>query len=188
MLTIGIITGSTRDGRVNRKVADYILEVAQDYTDEVTFDILDIIDYDLPLVNGTPPGMLNRQYPDEKVLAWSKVVDQYDGFIFVTAEYNRLPSPALANAIDVLQPEWSNKASAIAGYGSTGGISAIQTLRLMLANVGLAVIGQAADYNIFTEFEDGEFKPFDYRKETLEKMFSTLISWTKAMKQVREEA
>lgn len=34
MLKIAVITGSTRDGRVNRDVADYVVKVANEFTQE----------------------------------------------------------------------------------------------------------------------------------------------------------
>ncbi|WP_370454752.1 NADPH-dependent FMN reductase, partial [Schumannella sp. 10F1B-5-1] len=45
-------------------------------------------------------------------------MDRYDGFVFVTSEYNHAPSPALLNAISFIYREWNDKAGAIVSYGA----------------------------------------------------------------------
>ena len=54
---------------------------------------------------------------------------RFDGFIFVTAEYNRSITGALKNALDQAYREWIHKPAAILGYGSTGGARAVEHLR-----------------------------------------------------------
>ena len=62
MVNIGIILGSTRDARVSRQVAEYVLEKTKN-VDTAEFEIVDIKDYDLPLFNETvPPAMANKSY------------------------------------------------------------------------------------------------------------------------------
>lgn len=47
MLNIGIITGSTRPGRVNKQVADFLLQAAQQRP-QAHYQILDIQEFNLP--------------------------------------------------------------------------------------------------------------------------------------------
>ena len=68
---------------------------------------------------------------------WQKKVAEFDGFVFVTAEYNHGISAVLKNALDYAYPEWNKKAAGFVGYGSVGGARAIEQLRL--------VLGRAAD-------------------------------------------
>jgi NAD(P)H-dependent FMN reductase len=42
----------------------------------------------------------------------------FDGFVFVTPEYNHSLQAALENAIDFIFAGWNNKAAAIVSYGS----------------------------------------------------------------------
>ena len=51
------------------------------------------------------------------VAAWGNKIDEFDGFVFVTAEYNHSPSGAIKNALDFLKPQFANKAAALVGYG-----------------------------------------------------------------------
>jgi len=41
---------------------------------------------------------------------WQKKVAEFDGYIFVTAEYNRSVPAVLKNALDYAYPEWVRKA------------------------------------------------------------------------------
>lgn len=156
MTKIGIITGSTREGRVNLDVANWVLDIAKNSGIEADFELVDIKDYDLPLINTAPPGALNKQYPNENTQKWSEKIDSLDGFIFVTPEYNKTISPALANAIDVISPEWSNKAAGIVGYGSTSGVTATQSLRIILSNFHIATTSAFGALSLFTDFEKYE--------------------------------
>lgn len=185
MLKIAVITGSTREGRVNRDVADYVVKVANEFTQEAEFELVDILEYDLPDFNSAPPLMLNKQYDDPKITKWSEKIEEFDGYIFVTPEYNKNTSPALLNAICLLGGEWTDKAASIVGYGSTDGITAIQVLRITLSNLGLAVQGKFANFNIFTDWQNGEFKPQEYREATVELMVAGLVKWAKAIKTIR---
>lgn len=185
MFKIAVITGSTRDGRVNLGVADYIVKVANEFTQEAKFELVDILEYDLPTFNSAPPQMLNKQYDDPKITKWSEKIEEFDGYIFVTPEYNKNTSPALLNAISLIGGEWTDKAASVVGYGSTDGITAIQVLRITLSSLGLAVQGSFANFNLFTDWQNDEFKPQEYRKATVERMIAGLVKWAKAMKTIR---
>jgi len=62
--------------------------------------------------------------------AWSAKIASFDGFVFVTPEYNHGTSAALKNAIDYLFAERHNKAAGFVGYGDLGGIRALAPLRV----------------------------------------------------------
>ncbi|MBG9982763.1 NAD(P)H-dependent oxidoreductase [Aerococcaceae bacterium DSM 111020] len=186
MIKIGIITGSTREGRVTLDVANWVLEISEQYQGEAEFELVDIAEYDLPLINTVPPLMLNRNYEDANTTQWSQKIDELDGFIFVTPEYNKTISPALANALDVLGPEWNNKAAGIVGYGSTFAVSAAQVLRLKLANLQIATVASSGALSIMTDFVDmTEFKPADYNVPTVLNVIDQTVNWAKALKTLR---
>lgn len=185
MVKIGVIIGSTRDGRVSTQVADWVMTFTEDRSD-AEFELIDIKDYDFEEFNGVPPIMLNKQYEDENVQAWSKKIDELDGYIFVTPEYNRNISPSLANAIDHLGPEWANKAAGSVSYGSTLGVSATLALRQMLTNIGIAVVSPSGALSTFADFENmSEFKPGEYHNESIENTLDQTVLWAKAMKTIR---
>ncbi|MEY8291852.1 NAD(P)H-dependent oxidoreductase [Carnobacteriaceae bacterium 52-44] len=185
MLKIGIIVGSTRDGRVSTQVADWVLSFTEGRKD-AEFEVIDIKDYNFEEFNNLPPGMLNKQYEAENVTDWSQKIDGLDGFIFVTPEYNKSISPSLKNAIDHLGPEWSNKAAGSVSYGSTLGVGATMALRQILSNLNIAVVSPFGALSLFADFENmSEFKPGEYHNESIENTIDQVVLWAKAMKTIR---
>lgn len=186
MVKIGIITGSTRDARVNTQVAEYILNKAKGI-EGAEFEIVDIKDYNLPELNETmPPAMANRNYETPEAKVWSEKIDSLDGFIFVTPEYNKNASPSLLNAISYLTPEFANKAAGIVSYGSTLGVAANFALRTTLSNFNVAVVGPFAAFSLFTDFEQmSTFAPAEVHEPTVQAVLNTTVAWSTALKTIR---
>ena len=186
MLKIAIITGSTRPGRVNRGVADWLLDYAQQRGD-AEYELVDIADYNLPLLDEAMPAAAG-QYSQAHTKAWSAKIAEFDGFVFVTGEYNHSVTPALANALTFLSAEWANKAAGIVGYGSAFGVRAVEHLRNMLSELQIAHVQKQGMFSMFTDFENfSTFKPTDMQAASVEPMFDQLIVWSKAMQTVRAE-
>src|SRR5664279_6593272 len=78
--------------------------------------LLDIAEYALPHLDEIAPPS-QGQYAQPHTLAWAKTIASFDGFVFVTPEYNHSTSGALKNAIDFLYAEWNNKAAGFVSYG-----------------------------------------------------------------------
>src|SRR6202000_253924 len=93
---------------------------------------------------------------------WAATIDQYDGFIIVTPEYNHSTSGVLKNAIDYLYAEWNNKAVGFVSYGAVGGARAAEHLRLISGELQMADVRQQVALSLITEFENfSVFKPGD---------------------------
>lgn len=124
---IALIVGSTRATRFADIPAQWMLAQAQARTD-MTVELVDLRDYDLPLFNEMAS---NAWMPsqDPKAVAWQKKLAEFDGYVFVVAEYNRSITGALKNALDQAYVEWAHKPMAAIAYGSMGGTSALQHLR-----------------------------------------------------------
>jgi NAD(P)H-dependent FMN reductase len=116
---IGIIVGSTRPGRHARAVADWVLGQTSGRPG-ARYEIIDLADYPLPHLDEPMPPSYG-EYQHDHTKAWASTIGGYDGFIFVTPEYNHSTSGVLKNAIDYLYAEWNNKAAAFVSYGSLGG-------------------------------------------------------------------
>ncbi len=186
MLKIGIITGSTRDARVNLQVAEWVKSIADERTD-AEFELVDIKDYKLPAFNEPVPPLITQDYQTEEAKAWSKKINELDGFIFVTPEYNKSITSSLKDAIDYLYAEWNHKAAGIVSYGSTLGISAANELRLTLAAIKVATVGIQVGLSLHTDFQDMvKFQPAPHHQETLRKLFDDVIAWSAALKTVRQ--
>jgi NAD(P)H-dependent FMN reductase len=114
MTVISVIVGSTREGRFSEKPAKWILQHLKK-REGVDARLLDLRDFPMPFFDqpATPatPGRL--PYKNEVVQRWTAAIEQSDGFVFVTPEYNYGPSAVLKNAIDWVYPEWNRKAAGL---------------------------------------------------------------------------
>ena len=183
MTKIAIILGSTRPNRKGADVADWVYKQAADR--EASYDLIDLRDVELPFLDeGIPPSM--GKYEHDHTLEWASRIDGYDGFVFVTPEYNHSTSAALKNAIDFLYAEWNNKACAFVGYGSLGGARAIEHLRGIASELQMAHVRQQVSLSLFEDWKDfAEFRPGPQHEEGLQTLFEQLESWAAALRTVR---
>jgi NAD(P)H-dependent FMN reductase len=187
MLKIAIILGSTRPGRNGEAVAKWVYEIAQKRSD-AEFELVDIKDFNLPLLDEPVPPSLG-QYTKGHTKAWAAKIDSFDAYVFVTPEYNHGTSGALKNAIDFLFKEWNNKAAGFVGYGSAGGVRAVEHLRLVMAEVQVATVRNQVALSLFTDFENyTNFKPAAQHEKSVNQMVDQLIAWSGAMKTLRVTA
>jgi NAD(P)H-dependent FMN reductase len=186
MLKIAIVVGSTRPGRRAEPVANWVLEQAHKRTD-ATFELVDIADFDLPLYDEPMPASLH-QYRHEHTKRWAATIDRYDGFVFITPEYNHGIPAALKNAVDFVYREWNNKAAGFVSYGSTGGARAVEHLRGVMAEVQVADVRAHVSLSLFTDFENfAAFKPAELHLGQLTALFDQVVAWSGAMKTLRSE-
>src|SRR5262245_554228 len=119
MLKIAVVIGSTRPGRVGESVAKWTYELAKQRSD-AEFELVDIKDFNLPLLDEpVPPSM--GQYSKEHTKIWAAKINSFDGYVFVTPEYNHGICGALKNAIDFVYREWNNKAAGFVAFSSARG-------------------------------------------------------------------
>ena len=185
MVKIGIITGSTRDSRVNKQVAEWVQSIANKRTD-ATFELVDIKEYNLPQYNEAVPAIMTTDYATPEAHPWSTKINSLDGFIFVVAEYNKGITSGLKDAIDYLYQEWNHKAAGIVSYGSTLGVSAANELRLILSVPKVATVGTHVGLSLFTDFENmSTFQPANFHQNTVQQLLDEVIAWSTALKTIR---
>lgn len=185
MLKIGVIAGSTRPGRKAETVAQWVIEHAKKRGD-AQYELVDIAKFNLPILDeGVPPSM--GQYANAHTKKWAEAIAQYDGFVFVTPEYNHSISGALKNAIDFIYKEWNNKAAGIVGYGGQGAARAVEHLRGILGELQIADVRSAVHLSMITDFENWSvFKPTPALEAPLKALLDQLVSWSTALKTIRK--
>jgi NAD(P)H-dependent FMN reductase len=177
-LKIGIILGSTRQGRVSPQVGEWVKGIA-DQRGDADYEIVDIADFNLPFLgttDGTEPG----------IAAWNQKLASLDGFVFIVQEYNHSITGALKNALDFAREAWNDKAAGIVSYGSTGGARAAEHLRGILGELKVADVRTHPTLSLFTDFENGSvFKPQDLHQTNMKAMLDEVIAWSGALKTLR---
>ncbi len=184
MLRIAIILGSTRPGRKTEPVARWVLDHARQRAD-AEYELVDIAEFDLPLLDEPIPPSQHK-YSKDHTKRWSEKIASFDGYVFVTPEYNHSTSGALKNAIDFLYSEWNNKAAGFVSFGSSGGTRAVEHLRLIMGELQIADVRSQVALSLFTDFENfSTFKPQALHEKSLKSMLDQLVAWSGAMKAVR---
>ncbi|MBG9544360.1 reductase [Cytobacillus firmus] len=175
-LNIGIILGSTRQGRVSPQVGSWVKEIA-DKRGDANYEIIDIADFKLPFLGeADSPG----------IAAWNEKLNSLDGFIFIVQEYNHSITGALKNALDLAREPWNNKAAGIVSYGSTGGARAAEHLRGIMGELMIADVRVHPTLSLFTDFENGTvFKPQDLHLDNVNAMIDQVVSWSGALRTIR---
>jgi NAD(P)H-dependent FMN reductase len=185
---IAIILGTTRATRFADKPAKWIHDIATQRTDLVT-EIVDLRDFPMPFFDEVAS---NAWVPSKNEVAqrWQKKVAEFDGYIFVSAEYNRGVPAVLKNAMDYAYPEWNRKAAAYVGYGSVGGARSVEQLRLISIELQMAptrtgVHIQGADFMAALK-EGKNLKDIPHLQQNATDMLDQLVWWTNALRAARE--
>lgn len=184
MLKIGVVQTSVREGRNGAKVASWAFDKVNSMGHEdVEFGFIDLAEYKLPFL-----GTKASEEQMNAIKEWQDAHDKYDGFILVLGEYNHNIPGAFKNASDFLKSQVANKVIGYVGYGGLGGARSVMVHRTIAAEQGTATVQRSVHLSLFTDFVNmSEFKPNEaVVLPALNQMVSQLISWSKALKEVRE--
>lgn len=160
--TIGIIIGSTRNGRTADKIYTALIESIaqihkQNNTSHLLIKKLDLVDYDLPMLYEQTPPIQRATFDNATIKRWSDDVASCDAFIIIVPEYNGSLPGVLKNALDILYKEWNGKPVAFIAYsgGPSGGIQALEhttaVARALQMKPCAAVVTIPAVWKLFNE-------------------------------------
>jgi len=184
---IAVIMSTTRAARFADVPTQWICDLAAARGD-MAIERIDLRDYPMPFFDETAS---NAWVPskDEVAQRWQRKVAEFDGYIFVTAEYNRGISGVLKNALDYAYPEWNRKPAACLGYGSVGGARAVEQLRLNLIELQMAPTRSGVHIQGVDFFEALQNrKPLSdiaFITDNAKVMLDELHWWTMALKAAR---
>ena len=141
-LHTAVIYGSARLNRQGIKAARFLTRKLEQRGHAVS--LLDSQEYELPFLDkmykefeaGSAPANMQKV---------GEILQDADGFIVVSAEYNHSIPSALKNLLDHYQSEYLYKPSGIVTYsaGPFGGVRSIINLRAILAELGTPSIPSA---------------------------------------------
>ena len=185
-LKIKIIVGSTRANRFSEKPASWIVEQAKARAD-LDVETLDLRDYPLPFFEeAMPPGMARDGYTNPAVVKWRDKIREADGFIICTPEYNHGYPGVLKNALDYTYFAWARKAVAFVAWGGSGGVRAVEQLRLVTVELDMTPIRWAVHIQNPWSIKDVSEIATEQNNRAAAALLDHLTWWTRALKTARE--
>ena len=186
---IGIIISTTRQGRFGERVARWIDELSRTRKD-LAFEIVDLRDYPLPFFD-QPMSPRFAPIDTPEATRWAAKMASLDGYVFVTAEYNRSISAVLKNALDHIYFETARKPAAIVGYGTEGAARAVEQLRLMAIELNMVAMKSGVHINMEPLLgmlrEGKDFADYPYLVPTVTTMLDELAWYARTLMVGRTE-
>lgn len=184
---IGIVIGSTREGRFGDKPAQWIHALAQARTD-LGFELIDLRDHVLPFFD-EPVSPAWAPVKNQAAQRWAEKLATLDGLIVVTPEYNHGPSAVLKNAFDYAYKEFGRKPIAFVGYGGVGAARAVEQLRLVAIELQMAPVRNAVHIGM-VEFlgiwqQGKHFDDYPHLEKAANAMLDDLGWWASTLKTAR---
>src|SRR3954468_14036784 len=189
MTKIAVIIPRTRQGRFADRPATWVTERLR--REGLDVDVIDMRDHDLPSFDGPSPMYAPRQYATPAIAAFGRRIDEADAYIVLASEYNHGYTGVFKNASDHLFAEWDRKPIAFVAWGNVGGARAVEQLRSVAIEFGMAPIRPAV--HILPEvlvpamtaptYDAGLFAALEPKLDTL---VAELTWWTSTLRWARE--
>ncbi len=183
LLKIAIVVGSTRPGRSGAAVAAWIRDQAS-ARDAATYEVVDLAEAGLPLLDEAVPALAG-QYEHQHTKDWAATVARFDGFVFVTPEYNHSTAPALLNALDYVYREWNDKAVGFVSYGTSYGVRAVEHLRGVVGELQMADVRNQVRFLLPGDFPERVLTPTAAHEGQATDLFDQLERWAGALRAIR---
>ena len=187
---VAIIIGTTRETRFGERPARWVESVARARGD-AEVEVVDLRDFPMPFFD-EPASNAFVPSRDPAAQRWQRQLATFDGFVFVTPEYNRSLPAVLKNALDYAYPEWNRKPAACVGYGAVGAARAVEQLRLVCVELQMVptrtgVHLQGADFFAATR-QGRPVEEFPHLQANARAMLDELLWWTLVLRDARARA
>lgn len=165
-LNVLVILGSVRRGRMSERVATFVMARLA-ATEGVTAELIDLRDLDLPIME----ERLGRiDPPPAHVAELGAKIEQADGLIVVSPEYNHGYPGVLKNALDYFYAQYKRTPVGLVtvSNGGHGGVNCWAQLVTVFVQLGAIMLPQSvAVSNVEKSFtEDGTPLEPSYIKRT----------------------
>jgi NAD(P)H-dependent FMN reductase len=182
LVRLAVIVGSTREHRRGRTIADWFVDQAAARADLAVSEI-DLVDFELPerFTFDTTPALVELR----------SRLDEADGFVVVTPEYNHSYPAPLKHAIDFAKPEWRRKAVGFVSYGGvSGGLRAVEHLRHVFAELHAHTVRDSVSFHRpWNGFgEDGLPSDPEGASVAAAVLLDELVWWSDALRTARAAA
>jgi NAD(P)H-dependent FMN reductase len=178
-ITVALIYGSTRSGRLCDRVGAWVAKQISE-RDDFVVEVIDPV---------SPPVRAAAEVGDVYDLAWLRQhIGKADAFVVVTPEYNHGYPGALKCLIDAVGVEWYAKPVAFVSYGGTsGGLRAVEQLRQVFAELHAVTIRDSVSFaSAWEQFDaDGTLKNSARAGRQMETLLKRLIWWATTLRNGR---
>ncbi|KEO51300.1 NADPH-dependent FMN reductase [Thioclava pacifica] len=189
-LKIGVIVGTTREGRFADKALEWF-EKKIAAREDMSYEVLDLREAALPFFDEVAPPAA-KPVTDPKAQAWGERLKHFDGFIVLTAEYNHSIPASIKNAFDYAFEGWQRKPLGTVGYGGVGAARAVEHLRLVAINFGMVPVAGAVSIGGADFVKASQGTPISELGDHLEGPAKALLDdmafWGWAAKNAKDEA
>jgi len=169
-MKISLILGTGRERANSEKIADFVFESARNFGFEVEY--IKVKDWlDKPFTGGMSEEKRNKM---------SEILNNSQGFIIVSPEYNHSFPGELKLFLDEFYEEFNHKPVGICGVsvGKLGGARMIESLRLVLIEFMMIPLRNAVYFSNVQNFD----KEKESYKEFLKTMFEELKFYIEKLK------
>jgi NAD(P)H-dependent FMN reductase/GNAT superfamily N-acetyltransferase len=188
-LRVLVIVCSTRPGALGPAIGEWLTtSLALPAADlSVELRSVSLADLDLPFLDEEEHPATGI-YRHQHTRRWSAIVDDADGFIVVTPEYNYGMPASLKNALDYLSREWAWKPVAFVSYGNTSaGTRSVQHAKQVVTTLRLVPTGATLAIRIGDAVEHGRLRPDSDRDRAASKVLDELVRLSHALRPLREQ-
>ncbi len=179
-ISILIILGTARQGRRSEKVSRAVFNILSERPD-IKVQLVDVKQY---IYGRTIPPSEDNQ----RTQPWRSLVDQSDGFLIVTPEYNHGYPGELKILLDQAYKEFHGKPVVVCGTskGVFGGTRAIENLLPVLRALGLVVSQYSINVPKVESFPDDPVWVDDKFKEKVIKAADVLVKTVKQSDDIKK--
>ncbi len=132
-MKLGIIVGSTRQGRQTIKEALWVANNAKQL-EGTEVELIDLKDYPMPFfAEAVSPRYNPSRVVDPTAQKYLDILAAQDAYVFVTPEYNHSIPGVLKNSFDYLDWQLVHKPAAIVSHGAVGGARAAMHLKEIIS-------------------------------------------------------
>lgn len=134
VVKIGIILGSNRPNRICRSIGEWVQKEMKHK--KLAISLIDLAEINLPFLD-EPELPAAHNYVHQHTYEWSKLINSFDGFLFLVPQYNWGYPAVLKNALDYLFNEWKGKPVSTICYGGHGGFQAELAIKLVIRGLNM---------------------------------------------------
>ncbi|GAA3888287.1 bifunctional NAD(P)H-dependent oxidoreductase/GNAT family N-acetyltransferase [Streptomyces sedi] len=185
-----LLTTSTRPHALGPAVGRWLADALAPSAEELGVDLVPVSigELDLPFLDEEEHPATGVHH-HEHSRRWSRMVDDADGFVVITPEYNFGMPATLKNALDYLSPEWAWKPVGFVSYGHTSaGTRAVQHAKQVVTALRLVPLGATVALRIADAMRGDRLDPDARHVDAARGMLAELTRVSRALAPLRERA